>query len=692
MTCQEFDRQWTSSPDGTLTDEAREHLSSCRACSALANAAGESQDDGGRGFPWSRRGFVKASASFVLASLAAGKRLFASQASNISLPPDAPVEYIVVGSGAGGGPLACRLALAGHKVVLFEAGGRDYAGTEAIPLLAAAATEDPSIQWNYWVRHYADTAQQQKDTKYVATADPDGTGGIWYPRVGALGGCTIHSALIAMYPSDSDWDAIAAVTGDSSWNAKAMRTYFERVENCQYAPQQPGNPSRHGYSGWLPTSIAAPSIFGQDTMVKRFVKAAIDEMYKGAGVAASIYQKFFGAQLDPNDMRVQQNRDGYYNIPSWEFRGFRASVRDFILQTQQQLPNNLIIQENSLVTRVLFDGTTATGVEYLDAPRLYRADPNPAASAPSPKTMSATREVILAAGAFNSPQLLKLSGIGPRNELTSHNIPVLVDLPGVGENLQDRYEIGIITQQDTPFTYLLGAGCTLFQGNDPCAAQLFGAGAGPYTTTGLYAGILGTSSTAKALHAQDPDIFIAGAAARFKGYYPGYSVTDVASHVDQHTWLILKAHTLNRAGRVTLRSADPRDTPIINFHYFGEGGEPKLDDLAAVVDAIEFVRNATARVAGISNGNLWPGPEVQTREQIAEFVRNEAWGHHASCTNRMGPSSDPMAVVDSDFRVHGTNGLRVVDASIFPRIPGYFILAPIYMISEKASDVILADA
>jgi choline dehydrogenase len=143
---------------------------------------------------------------------------------------------------------------------------------------------------------------------------------------------------------------------------------------------------------------------------------------------------------------------------------------------------------------------------------------------------------------------------------------------------------------------------------------------------------------------------------------------------------------------VKLNSADPRDTPLINFHYFEEGSDSSGEDLAALVDSIEFARqmNENTLVKDISKFEVLPGSLAQSREEIAQFVRNEAWGHHASCSNKMGPADDPLAVVDGDFRVHGTQNLRIVDASVFPRIPGYFILMPIYMISEKATDVILA--
>ncbi|MGL5795193.1 MAG: GMC oxidoreductase, partial [Waterburya sp.] len=182
----------------------------------------------------------------------------------------------------------------------------------------------------------------------------------------------------------------------------------------------------------------------------------------------------------------------------------------------------------------------------------------------------------------------------------------------------------------------------------------------------------------------------------FTGYHEGYSGR--FSETNKHTWAILKAHTNNNAGTVTLRSADPRDTPVINFHYFSEGSDSKGEDLASVVDGVEMVRrlNANQHSKGITLREECPDPSKygnsSSREVIGQFVADQSWGHHASCTNKIGPREDPKAVVDNKFRVHGIRNLRIVDASVFPRIPGYFILTPIYMISEKASEVILADA
>jgi choline dehydrogenase len=296
--------------------------------------------------------------------------------------------------------------------------------------------------------------------------------------------------------------------------------------------------------------------------------------------------------------------------------------------------------------------------------------------------------VILSAGAFNTPQLLKLSGIGPKEELERLSIPVLLDLPGVGENLQDRYEVGVVTQMSREFSLLTD--CTFdvpAGGADPdsCFKEWL-AGRGLYCSNGTVLGVIKKSRPERTI----PDLFIFGLPARFTGYAPGYS-RELEQHKDVFTWAVLKAHTNNSAGRVSLRSTDPRDVPDINFHYFGEGNDPAGEDLDAVVEGVKFARRLMRKASNHVVRELIPGEAVESSEQIAEFVKNEAWGHHASCTCKMGPRADRTAVVDSRFRVHGTRGLRVVDASVFPQIPGFFIVAAVYMLSEKATDAVLAD-
>lgn len=643
-----------------------------------------------------RRSVLKASFLGLLGGLAGSMRRSFGNAAPEDVPmtpvgADAPVEYIVIGSGAGGGPLACNLAKAGHKVVLFEAGGGDGDDIAAVPFFTAFTSEDERVRWDYFVRHYADDVQQMRDSKYVKEQGGVERDGIWYPRVGSLGGCTLHSFLIEMYPSDSDWNYIATLTGDASWRADNMRKYFERFERCRYADSSAvDNPSRHGFGGWQPTEIADPRPLQEHPKVLRILLSAVCEATKRP---LQTLQKFFARQLDPNDWRGRRLREGVWNVPLFTRNGRRFGTRQLICQTKDALPNNLIVLTHSLVTRILLEGKTAVGVEYLHGKHLYRADPRSDTTAlPGQKlTMRATREVIVCGGAFNSPQLLKLSGIGPRKELLAHGIEPVVDLPGVGENLQDRYEVGIVTETKSPFTVI--AECRPGQADDPCYADWLSA-RGPYTSPGAVCGILHKSETARVAGRPDPDLFIFAALTRFKGYFPGYSYLDIAAPDarSQFTWAILKAHNRNRGGTVKLRSADPRDTPLINFHYFEEGTDKAGEDLDSVVDGIEFVRRMNQRIEDFSVGEFFPGAQAQSRDAIGQFVRDEAWGHHASCTCRIGRADDRMAVVDSEFRVHGTKNLRVVDASVFPRIPGYFIITPIYMISEKASDVILESA
>ena len=299
--------------------------------------------------------------------------------------------------------------------------------------------------------------------------------------------------------------------------------------------------------------------------------------------------------------------------------------------------------------------------------------------------MQAGREVVLCGGAFNTPQLLLLSGIGPARDLQALGIPLRVDLPGVGRNLQDRYEVAVTHRMRQPWQMLAGA---RFAHGDPQWQRWHAHRSGMYAASGAALGLIRRSSPTQ----PEPDIFCMALPARFEGYAPGFSEL-IRQHADQLTWAVLKAHTGNRAGTVTLRSADPLDMPLVNFNYFEQGDDTAGTDLQSVLQAIRFVRRLTAPLlaCGLIAEECAPGLKVQTDAELADYVRNTAWGHHASCSCPIGIAAEG-GVLDSGFAVHGTRRLRVVDASVFPRIPGFFIAAAVYMVGEKAADVILKDA
>ncbi len=604
-------------------------------------------------------------------------------------------EYIVVGSGAGGGTVAARLAEAGRSVLLLEAGGdpgklpdprlpEDY----QVPAFHAFASENPAMRWDFFVRHYADEQRQRKDNKYSAAQ-----GGVLYPRAGTLGGCTAHNAMIFVYPHNQDWDDIAALTGDSSWRAERMRRYFELLEDCRHRPLKRWiarltgfNPARHGFAGWLTTELAMP----MESLGNRHLRHVLEELAMDASVQIGHRLKrlrsFFKTRGDPNDWRqVKANASGLRFVPLTTRDHMRIGSRERIVSVAEKFPERLHVECHALATRVLLDGAQrATGVEYLKGERLYRAHANSSESTGELRQARATREVILCGGAFNTPQLLMLSGIGPRGSLSRSGIEARVDLAGVGKNLQDRYEVSVVNRMKEDWQMLAGA---KFAKGDAQFHEWLTRKQGVYTTNG---GLLAVVEQSK----QDriPDLVCAALVGNFRGYFPGYSKL-IAERQNYLSWIVLKARTINRAGTVTLQSADPRQPPNIDFKYFDEGSDRQGKDLDAVVEGIQFVRAMTKdlREQGIIAAEEVPGEQYQSDDELREFVRDNAWGHHASCSCAIGPR-DQDGVLSSDFRVHGTHGLRVVDASVFPRIPGFFIVSAIYMIGEKAAEVILASA
>jgi choline dehydrogenase-like flavoprotein len=580
--------------------------------------------------------------------------------------------------------------------LLLEAGGDPLSLSGArlpedyqVPAFHAFASENPAFRWDFFVRHYNSNERQKKDPKFTAERD-----GVLYPRAGALGGCTSHNAMILVYPHNQDWDDIADLTGDPSWRADNMRRFFERMEDCRHRPPYRWlkkifgiNPTRHGFSGWLTTERRDPMLALGDRDMMGMIKHSALKAFKELGDPLTQVRWSIKSQHDPNDWRlVQSNSLGVRYTPLTTRNQARIGSRERILEVAKKYPRKLHIEPHALVTRVLFDeNNRALGVEYLKGERLYRAHSDPSREPGETRQAFALRETILCGGAFNTPQLLMLSGIGPREDLESHGIKVRVDLPGVGKNLQDRYEVSVVNRMAQDWNVLAAA---KFDTSDPQYGEWAEDRKGVYATAGAALVVVKKSRPSRTV----PDLFCLGLIGRFKGYFPGYSKL-ISAHHNYLSWVILKAHTRNMAGAVSLRSADPRDTPEVNFRYFDEGSDASGEDLDGVVEGIKFVRKMTAALKAekvIADEEL-PGDQVQSDEQLAEYVRNNAWGHHASCTCPIG-AKQKGGVLTSDFKVHGTRALRVVDASVFPRIPGFFIVSAVYMIGEKAADTILADS
>jgi choline dehydrogenase-like flavoprotein len=707
-------------------------------------------------------------------------------------------DFIIVGSGAGGGPLAARLADQGFLVLLIEAGS-DHArvpdangATPAetpeerdarlkalevslVPSLHGVSTEYPDLSWQFFVDHY--TNPPGEDPKWTKPDNQRGAppGKVFYPRASALGGCTVHNAMITIAGPDSDWDDLADFLKDRSWSGRSMRRYFQRLEHNGYIDPPEKIPTgwlkgawhdlrwllncgwpswlrppdytagRHGFNGWLHTSVADISIGLKDKQLIKMLKSALwkaifSDVDKGWTFVKRFLEGRISEELDPNHSRTQaENPEGAVLVPiavcgpktdmtqnaatPFVQKGRRSSPREFLLEVKARRPDRLIIWTECFVTRVVFEKDAssekprATGVEFLRGGKLYAAHQESSKDLPRTPGKVFTREngeVILCGGSFNTPQLLTLSGIGRAEEIEKWKIQGPRDVrgnevcppikaAGVGKNLQDRYEVSVISEMRQEFSLLQGATFSVPQTPDGADAPLREwrkEGTGLYTSNGAVLGILKRSNP----DLSQPDLFIFGVPLPFRGYELDYS--KIGDQHQRFTWAILKGHTKNHQGVVSLASPEPLDRPNINFHYFNEGVpgfDPDQDpDLIALLDGVKFVRGISTIaqfpwldlpfLKGVKQENYPGRTEIGSDQQIKDWIRRIAWGHHACGTCRMGPDDDAEAVLDTDFNVRGVSGLRVVDASIFPKIPGYFIVTNIYMASEKAYDVVSEDA
>jgi choline dehydrogenase len=472
-----------------------------------------------------------------------------------------------------------------------------------------------------------------------------------------------------------------------------MNRYWRRIERCRHrfflyrwlAKLTGRNPTGHGWDGWLTTEKAVPLRVLRDFFMRRAILSSTRATLQWLPDAVVRWRWLVTSQGDPNDERIlQAPAFGLRIAPMATRRHARSGPRERLLDVLRRHPDKLSLRRHALVTRVLFDdtGRRATGVAYRSGHDLYRAGTQvgpPPAGSEREIVVQARREVILAGGTFNSPQLLMLSGIGDPSQLAAQGIGTVKALPGVGRNLQDRYEVGVVNRMKHPWAAMRGA---RFEVGDRHHRLWWRLRMGLYTSNGALTSVILRSKTDRRL----PDLYLLGLLADFRGYYPGYA--ERLRRLDYMSWIVLKAHTRNTAGQLRLKSADPRDPPAISFRYFEEGSDASGDDLEAVVAGVRFVRRVVDGMEGLVEEEETPGRHLLSDEDLKQHIRDTAWGHHACGTCAMKPEAE-NGVVDSRFRVHGIDGLRVVDASIFPRIPGFFIVTSVFMIAEKAADDIL---
>ncbi|MAC78561.1 MAG: choline dehydrogenase [Rhodobacteraceae bacterium] len=588
-------------------------------------------------------------------------------------------DVIVVGAGAGGAVLAARLVEAGLSVLVLEAGGdpcagdrrgdaRDLVADYRVPAFHAFASEHPGMADNHWVHHYDDQDRRRRDWRHDAGRD-----GVLYPRAKGLGGCASHNAMIVVRPNDCDWNHIAEVTGDASWRATRMQAYWERIERCRYRAvpwrwlyRLTGwNPLGHGWSGWLQTERAFPLRVLRDRPLRRSI-------LRSMGAAADAYPglalDWESTSFDGNARRLwNAHASGARIAPMCTKHHARHGPRERLLEVHKRHPDRLTIRLGVRVERVEVTGGRATAVHYTVGGQRFRA--------------TARHEIALAAGTFATPKLLQLSGIGDPAWLTPLGIKVARALTGVGRNLQDRYEIAVVSRTRQPWGALHGVRYSIDDGPYRLWKWLR---AGTYKSNGVLFSVALKSRPSLPV----PDLFCFALLADFRGYYAGYSRRLQAPNY--LSWVVLKAYTNNTAGEVRLISADPAAAPAIRFRYFDEGTPDGGADLDAVVAGVRFMRKIADGVGDAVEVEEEPGRQTFSDDALRAYVKDNAWGHHACGTCAMRPQ-DRGGVVDSRFRVHGVAGLRVVDASVFSRIPGYFLVSAVFMIAEKAADTIAED-
>ena len=532
------------------------------------------------------------------------------------MPSRVEFDYIIVGAGSAGCVLANRLTEAPEiKVLLIEAGPPDRSIFIHMPSAFAYPLAGTKYNWAYETE-----PEPGMDGRRMSC-----------PRGRVLGGSSSVNGMVYIRGHALDYDHWAAAKGLERWSYAHCLPYFRKAETRRQGPDD-----YHGGSG--PLHVATGAM--KNPLYRAFIEAGVE-----AGYART---------EDLNGYR----QEGVGPMDGTIYRGRRWSAAMAYLRPALARPN-LEVQSRSLVLRVLFEGTRAIGVEFAQNRNVVRA--------------RARREVIVAGGAINSPQILMLSGIGPADALRELGIAPIADVPGVGENLQDHVETYVQHACTQPIT-LYSKQNLLAKGKIGVEWLLFhtGLGATNHFESGGF-----VRSRAGVRH---PDLQY--------HFLPIAIAYDGKDKVDQHGF---QAHVgpmrPSSKGWIRLRSGDPRQPPRMQFNYMTTEG-----DRREFRDGVRLTREIFAQPAfdPFRGPELSPGPTVTTDAEIDAHLRRKAESaYHPSCSCKMGADTDPMAVVDGDLRVRGTEGLRVVDASIMPAVVSGNLNAPTIMIGEKAADIVL---
>lgn len=528
------------------------------------------------------------------------------------------VDYIVVGAGSAGCVLANRLSANGkHTVCLLEAGPPDRSPWIHIPIGYGKTMFHKVLNWGYYTEPDPNMLNRR----------------IYWPRGRTLGGSSAINGLIYIRGQRRDYDAWAAA-GNPGWSWEDCLPYFRKLENNDLG----AGPTRGTEGPLNATSIKTPH-------------PLVEGLIGAAGALGLPHVTDFNSG--------DQEGVGYYQLTTRN--GRRCSTAVAYLRPARGRAN-LRIETGAHAMAVLFEGSRACGVRYRQDGQV--------------RTLRARREVILCAGALQSPQLLQLSGVGPAALLRRFGIGVVRDLPGVGENLQDHLQIRLIYETRQPITTndqlrtlhgraAMGLQWLLFRGG-PLAVGI--------NQGGLFCRVDPASAT------PDTQFHFATLSADMAG--------GKVHPFSGCTYSVCQLRPSSR-GTVQLRGADPFEAPAMQPNYLSTELDRRM-----TVAAVKYARRlaATEPLAGLMKREFRPGPDVRSEDEILHFCREYgATIFHPSGTAKMGPRSDPMAVVDERLRVHGVSGLRVVDCSIMPTLVSGNTNVPVVMLAERAADFILQD-